>query len=53
MSWCMKRAELMFKCVKGKGLVIQQIDTMLKYGEDVLVIRHPYITDILRYSAQG
>ena len=32
--------------VRITNLITQQIVTMSKYGQNVLVIRHPYITDV-------
>ena len=32
------------------NIIIQQIVTMPIYGKEALNIRHPYMTDILRYT---
>ena len=32
------------------AFIVQQIRTMAKFGQKDSVIRHPYITDILRYT---
>ena len=32
------------------ALIIQQTRAMPIYGQEAIVIRHPYITDILRYT---
>ncbi len=33
-----------------KRLIVQQMHALPIYGQNVIVIRHPFLTDILRYT---